>query len=61
MDTPAIPPLRGNNKIPLRRSGREELLAIAKGMKKDGFTEKEIAEETQLPLSIINNIGTQRM
>lgn len=61
MDTPAIPPLRGNNKIPLRRFDRQELLAVAKGMKKDGFSEKEIAEETKLPLSIIANIGTQRM
>jgi|GEM_PF-4700415 len=34
----------------------EELLAIARGMKKDGYSDEAIAEQTKLPLFLIQRI-----
>jgi|GEM_PF-1401935 len=61
MATSTVPSTNGNNEVRFKKNSTHELLAIAKGMKKDGFSEKEIAEETRLPIAIIHDIGRQRI
>lgn len=36
------------------------LIAVARGMKKDGFTDVEIAKETNLSLSLITKLKRKR-
>ncbi|WP_134088104.1 hypothetical protein [Olivibacter sp. XZL3] len=36
------------------------LMAVARGMKKDGFSDVEIAKETNLSLSLIMNLKIKR-
>ncbi|QNL49685.1 hypothetical protein H8S90_23700 [Olivibacter sp. SDN3] len=53
MATPTVPPIKSNNTLLLKKVDKKDLIAIAKGMKKDGFTDIEIARETKLSLSTI--------
>ncbi|MFC6102187.1 hypothetical protein [Olivibacter domesticus] len=48
--------LKGNNEVFIKKSYTKELLAVAKGMKKDGFSYDEIAKATKLPLSLVNSL-----
>lgn len=48
--------LKGNNEVFIKKSCTKELLAVAKGMKKDGFSHDEIASATKLPLSLVNSL-----
>jgi hypothetical protein len=56
MNSPAAVSLKSNNEVFIKKSYTKELLAVAKGMKKDGFSHDEIAKATKLPLSLVNSL-----
>jgi hypothetical protein len=56
MNSPAAVSLKGTNEVFIKKSYTKELLAVAKGMKKDGFSHDEIAQATKLPLSLVNSL-----
>ncbi|WP_166670711.1 hypothetical protein [Olivibacter sp. XZL3] len=53
MNSAAVSLKSNNNEIRIKKPGINELIAIAKGMKKDGFSYDEIAKETKLALSFV--------
>ncbi|MGK9120527.1 hypothetical protein [Olivibacter jilunii] len=48
--------LKGNSEILIKKPGVKELIAVAKGMKKDGFSYDEIARETKLTLAFVMSL-----
>ncbi|MEH6308296.1 hypothetical protein RYH73_21755 [Olivibacter sp. CPCC 100613] len=45
-----------NDSVHPARTFLKTLMAIARGMKKDGYSDAEIAKETNLSLSLINKL-----
>lgn len=56
MSTSTISPVKGSNKVSLKGADKRDLIAVARGMKKDGFADTEIAEATKLSLSFVNSL-----
>lgn len=56
MSTSRISPVKGNYKVPVKGADKRDLVAVARGMKKDGFADIEIAEATKLSLSFISSL-----
>lgn len=59
MATPTVPPIKSNDTLLYKKVNKKDLIAVARGMKKDGFTDIEIARETELSLSTIITLKKQ--
>lgn len=53
MNLSAAVSLKGSNEMFVKKTYTKELIAVARGMRKDGFSHAEIATETKLPISLI--------